>query len=100
MLLLVVAPALSLFGTLGDELAAESIARHALRAAVLSSSSHDQLSNEIARQIAPLANSWGKELKSYGLSCSSPCLKGALVDLEVRIGNSSAIQTAALDPKR
>lgn len=93
-----VGPMLSLYGHLSDQLAAESIARHALRAAVLSSSDHSQLLSQLPLMLEPLGMSWKREIVSYELSCES-CARGDLVTLTVRVGNAVGVQSAALSPK-
>ena len=92
------APALALYQHLSDSLAAESIARHGLRSAVLS-----QEKGEIPRQlgavIEPLAASWGKTLAGYELRCLRGCQDADILSLEVSIGSAKAIQSAGLEPK-
>lgn len=98
LLLLPLGPMLSLYGQLSDELAAESIARHALRAAVMDAGSQAEIDREVRRQLLPLAISWGKVITGYSLSCGN-CTRGSIVSLRVVVGNAEAIQSAALSPK-
>ena len=96
-LVLPIAPALGLYRHLSDSLAAESIARHGLRSAVLS-----QEKGEVPRQlgavIEPLAASWGKDISSFSVSCLDSCQAGDLLSLRVHVGAAWAIQTAGLEP--
>ncbi len=96
LLLLPVGPGIALYAQLSDQLAAESIARNALRFAILSSESNAQVRTSSYRQASVLAQSWGKRLGSVQLRCSGSCPKGNLLHLEVVVGNARAVQTAAL----
>lgn len=93
-----VGPLLGLYGQLSDQLAAESIARHSLRGAVLSSTSHSELVAQLPVVLEPLAISWKREVRSFELSCNS-CAKGDIVTLRVWVGNAIGVQSAALSPK-
>ena len=98
LLLLPVGPMLALYGQLGNQLAAESIARHALRGTILSISDPSQLPSELKRQIAPLGASWGKQISRYTLSCGN-CARGNIITLKVWVGNAEAVQSAAMAPR-
>ena len=94
-----VGPGLALSSQLSDQLAAESIARNALRFATLSSDSNAEVRQLSYQQAAYLAQSWGKQLRSVSMRCSGSCPKGKLVHLEVVIGNAKAVQSSALGPR-
>ena len=98
LLLLPVAPMLALYGQLGNQLAAESIARHALRGTILSISDPSQLPSEMKRQLAPLEASWGKRVSHYTLSCGN-CARGNIITLRVVVGSAEAVQSAAMSPR-
>lgn len=91
-------PMLSLYGQLSDQLAAESIARHALRGAVLTSTSHTELMAQLPVMLQPLAASWRREVRGFELSCGS-CARGEIITLKVFVGNATGVQSAALNPK-
>jgi len=91
LLLLPVAPAMLLYAQISDQLAAESIARHAVRAAMLSAELGMLDSPDLALQM--LAQSWQKQVKDYSLS-----RQGDLVSLEVRVGNAWALATLGIEP--
>jgi hypothetical protein len=82
---------IGLFQQLSNELAAESISRHALRLAML----NDPLrpSSEFESTVSIFASNWGVKEVDYRFWCSSGC---SLVTLEVRVGSASAIQTMGL----
>lgn len=94
-LLMPLAPMLALYGEIFDAIAAESIARHSLRAAVLKSSV-TPLDNAIADSVRALASSWQREAKVQ-FDCGK-CEKGDLIVIEIKVGNSTAIQVAGLEP--
>ena len=87
---------LNLYGALSDQLAAESIARHGLRAAVFGFQNGSGLQEALGAAIEPLEASWGRSVDSARIWCSGACLAGKFVNLEVKIGNQSAIQSAGL----
>jgi len=96
-LLMPVGPMLALFSAVSDALAAESIARHGLRYAFLESGLGADPSGGIAPALQILAQSWGKEIKSYSLQCQA-CQEGGYLVLEVRVGSMSAMQSAGIEP--
>jgi hypothetical protein len=98
LLLLPVGPMLALYGQLSNQLAAESIARHALRGTILSITDPSQLPSEMKRQLAPLQASWGKQISSYTLSCGN-CARGSIITLKVLVGSAEAVQSAAMAPR-
>lgn len=98
LLLLPVGPMLGIFGQLSNQLAAESIARHALRGTLLSVTDPSQLPTEIRRQLAPLEASWGKRISRYTISCGN-CAKGNIITLKVWVGSAEAVQSAAMSPR-
>lgn len=98
LLLLPVAPMLALYEQLSNQLAAESIARHALRGTILSIADPSQLVGEIKRQLTPLQASWGKQISSYAISCGN-CAKGNIITLKVSVGSAEAVQSAAMAPR-
>ena len=91
-------PMLNLYGQLSDQLAAESIARHALRGAVLTSTSHTELMAQLPVMLQPLAASWKREVRGFEIACGS-CARGEIVTLKVFIRNAIGVQSAALSPK-
>lgn len=97
MLLLPIAPALGLYQHLSDSLAAESIARHGLRAALLAQD-RGVVPAQVGSYLEPLAMNWGKSIEGYELSCGGQCGEGSLLSLRVQIGSAWAIQTAGLEP--
>lgn len=98
LLILPIGPMLALYGQLSNQLAAESITRHALRGSLLSITQPSQLPAELRRQLAPLEASWGKQISHYKLSCGN-CARGEIVTLQVWIGNAEAVQSAAMSPR-
>ncbi len=96
LLLMPIGPGLALYGQLSDQFAAESIARNALRYAILSSASNAEVRANAYTQAQVLARSWNKLLSRVQLKCSGSCPKGNLVHLEVVIASARAIQTSAL----
>jgi len=97
-LVLPVAPALGLYQHLGDLLAAESIARHGLRAAVLS---HEkgEVPASLQEVLDPLAKGWGKSLSGFSLRCLGSCEDPGILSLTVLVGSATATQSAGLEPK-
>lgn len=98
LLLLPVGPMLALYEQLSNQLAAESIARHALRGTILSITEPNQLPDEVKRQLAPLQASWGKQISRYTLSCGN-CARGNIITLKVYVGSAEAVQSAAMSPR-
>ena len=95
-LLLPIAPVVTLFGELSDSMAAESIARHGLRAAVLDAENPAQVPALVAIKVQKLSASW-QERAEHRFSCQ-PCEAGGLAALEIVVGNAVAIQVAGLEP--
>lgn len=95
-LLLPMGPMLSIFGEVFNSIAAESIARHALRAAILKSPL-TSIDAAIASSVESLADSWQREA-TFSFDCGR-CQKGDLIHLQVRVGNATALQVAGLEPK-
>jgi hypothetical protein len=93
LLLLPVAPMTQLYNQLSDELAAESIARHALRLAILHESKNPDA--YLATAVAQLEGQWQKEVSKAHLSCSINC---QLLSLEVEVGSAIAIHTMGIEP--
>ncbi len=83
--------ATTVYQQLGDELAAESIARHALRYAMLENP--ERPSQALAGAVEVFAGDWMVEVDDYRYWCSLSC---SLVTLEITIGNAVAIQTLGL----
>lgn len=96
LLLLPVAPLVTLFGHLSDAMAAESIARHGLRSAILEAKDANEVPQLAAKATSLLASSWQKSVEQR-VSCQ-PCAPGGLIALEVRVGSAAAIQVAGLEP--
>ena len=95
-LLLPIAPVVILFGELSDSMAAESIARHGLRAALLEADDPSQLPLLVATKVQKLSTSWQKSAE-HRFSCQ-PCEAGGLAALEIAVGNALAVQVAGLEP--
>ena len=95
-LLLPIAPVVTLFGELSNAMAAESIARHGLRAAVLEADDPSQLPLLVATKVQELSTSWQK-IAEHGFSCQ-PFEAGGLATLEIAVGNALAVQVAGLEP--
>lgn len=91
LLVMPVGLATNVYQQLGDELAAESIARHALRYAMLENP--ERPSQALAGAVEVFAGDWMVEVDDYRYWCSLSC---ALVTLEITIGNAVAIQTMGL----
>ena len=95
LLLIPITPLLAMVESVFDAIAAESIARHALRYSILKSS--DELQITIGNAVELLARSWEKEV-TFTFDCGM-CGKGSLATLTVKVGDSVAIQVAGLEPK-
>ena len=93
LLLLPIGPAVLLYDQISNQLAAESLARHGIRAAVLDAPLGGF--NDPGSALEVLARSWQKQLAGYQVSS-----QGELVTLEVRVGNASAIATVGREPTR
>ena len=91
LLVLPIGLAIGLYQQLSDELAAESIARHALRLAMLSNPQRPSESLDYA--VNRFAENWDVADINFRYWCSSGC---SLVTLEVQVGNASAIQTMGI----
>lgn len=91
LLLLPIGPAVLLYEQLSNQLAAESIARHAVRAAMLNAPLGGF--TEPGAAIRVLAHSWQKTVSSYQV-----LTQGELITLEVRIRDSSALTTLGREP--
>jgi hypothetical protein len=81
----------SVYQQLSNELAAESIARHALRLAMLENPQRP--SENVADAVRLFASNWDARVVSHRYWCSLSC---SLVTLEVSVGNARAIQTMGL----
>ncbi len=95
-LLIPISPMLNLFETALDHIAAESIARHSLRYALLQAEPA-AMSELVELSVARLAEGWGR-VADFSFSCGS-CQRGSMAQLTVSIGNASATQTAGIPPK-
>lgn len=93
LLLLPIGPGVVLYDQISNQLAAESIARHGVRAAMLESQRGSFVSPAQALEV--LALSWQKNLSGYRVSRT-----GELVTLEVVIGNARALATLGIEPVR
>jgi hypothetical protein len=93
LLLLPIGPAVLLYEQLSNQLAAESIARHGVRAAMLNAPLGGFSEPGVA--VGVLARAWQKQVSSYRVSA-----QGELITLEVRVGNASAIATLGREPQR
>jgi hypothetical protein len=87
---------LQLFSVAFDQIAAESIARHALRYSILHTGEQSiRQTAEIAVEM--LAGHWGRPA-IFEIDCGS-CSKGSLVVLKVFVGDAYATQVAGLEPR-
>ena len=93
LLLLPIAPMALLYQQLANELAAESIARHALRAAILGSPGDP--AEVLSAKLQELSASWGVHLTSTDYWCSSGC---EIANLEVQVGGAGAIASMGFEP--
>ncbi len=91
LLLLPLGFGIPVYGQVSNELAAESIARHALRLAMLENPTRP--SEEFPKAVTLFASDWKVDDVGYRYWCSSGC---SLVTLEVSVGNARAIQTMGL----
>ncbi len=91
LLILPIGLSLGLYQQLSNELAAESIARHALRFAMLSDPQRP--SSVVPEAVAMFAQNWKVTDVGYRHWCSSGC---SLVTLELRVGSAKAIHTMGL----
>ena len=93
LLLLPIGPAVLLYEQLSNQLAAESIARHAVRAAMLNAPLGGFSEPGVA--VGVLAQSWQKTVSSYRVTT-----QGELITLEVKVGNASALATLGREVSR
>lgn len=91
LLVLPIGMAIGLYQQLSNELAAESIARHALRLAMLANP--ERPSDAFDRTVKLFAENWDVDSVDYRYWCSNGC---SLVTLEVQVGQASAIQTMGI----
>jgi hypothetical protein len=91
LLILPLSLSIGLYQQLSSELAAESIARHALRLAILSD--FQTPSSQLQSAVSLFAANWGLGNVEYRYWCTSGC---SLVTLEVQVGAATAIQTMGL----
>lgn len=93
LLLLPIAPMALLYQQLANELAAESIARHALRAAILRSPENPAAI--LDAKLQELSANWGVLMTSSEFWCSSGC---EIASLRVQVGEANAIASMGLEP--
>ena len=93
LLLVPIGPALGLYEQISNQLAAESIARHAIRSSVLSAEV-GQMAN-LSQAIDLLSHSWQKPVTDYHLHQD-----GELVTLRVQVGNALGFATIGLEPTK
>lgn len=91
LLVLPIGMAIGLYQQLSDELAAESIARHALRLAMLASP--ERPSDAFERTVNLFAENWNVPNFDYRYWCTNDC---SLLTLEVQVGQALAIQTMGI----
>lgn len=96
LLLIPITPMTSLFQTAFDAIAAESIARHALRYSILWSEDQ-RIESRLEEAVTQLAKSWGREA-IHSFSCGT-CTKGSIVTLRIEVGSAQAVQVAGLEPR-
>lgn len=81
-----------------NQLMVESIARHALRGAILKGNTiaeYELISKVISSEIQATWNS--KSPVSLNLRCENPCRKGSQISIFVEVGSVKAVQTQVLD---
>lgn len=93
LLLLPIGPVAALAAQINQELAAESIARNALRLAMLKDSGSPERS--VSTSAAELARNWKVELAGSRVWCSSGC---ELISLEIQVGSARAVHTMGKEP--
>jgi hypothetical protein len=93
LLLLPIAPTALLYQQLANELAAESIARHALRAAILRSPENPV--EILDATLQELSANWGVLVTNYEFWCSNGC---EITSLRVQVGGANAIASMGLEP--
>jgi hypothetical protein len=93
LLLIPVGPAVLLYDQISNQLAAESIARHGVRAAMLDAPLGGF--TDPGSAVSVLARSWQKPVLGYEVSS-----QGELITLEVRVGNARAIATLGREPEK
>ena len=93
LLLLPVGPGIALFEQISNQLAAESIARHGVRAAMLQAE-RGQLA-AVDSAINLLSHSWQKQVTSFDLE-----RQGDFVTLRVQIQGATAIASLGMEPTR
>lgn len=91
LLLLPIGPGVLLYEQISNQLAAESIARHGVRAAMLEAQRGSFASP--TKALGVLALSWQKPLRGFQVLRS-----GEFVTLEVLVGNGRAIATLGIEP--
>ena len=91
LLMLPIGLSIPVYQQLSNELAAESIARHALRLSMLQNP--ERPSAEFESAVELFAANWGLTEVDYSYRCSSGC---SLITLEIKIGSATAIQTMSL----
>mgnify|MGYP006902215047 CR=1 FL=1 len=82
---------ISVYSQVSNELAAESIARHALRLAMLENPIRP--SEKLQQAVELFGDNWGVEFVEFRHWCTLGC---SLVTLEVTVGNAIAIQSMGL----
>ncbi len=95
-LLVPIGPVLMLFAHLSDAMAAESIARHALRSGILEAEGVSDIPGAIESSVGQLSAGWDKDAQ-HRFSCGA-CEPGGLAALEVVVGSAAALQAAGLEP--
>lgn len=93
LLLFPVGPGLALYEQISNQLAAESIARHAVRAAMLQAERGQLAAVDTAINL--LSHSWQKQVTSFDLQ-----REGEFVTLRVQIQDATAIATLGLEQAR
>ena len=96
LLLVPVTPMLQLFSLAFDQIAAESIARHALRYSILHTN-EDDIRQTTQLAVNRLAGHW-ERVADFQVDCGS-CTKGSLIVLKVFVGDAFATQVAGIEPR-
>lgn len=92
LLMLPVAPGILLYQQISNQLAAESIARHAIRSAMLKADLGRVA--DVSTEVALLARSWQKRQISHWV-----IQDGELISLHVQVGAAKAVATLGLEPR-
>ena len=94
LLLLPIGPMITVYSAVFDAIAAESIARHSLRLATLSSDK-ESIGSRLQESVTLFSKSWLKPAR-FEFECGD-CQEGSLLFLKIKVGDATAIQIAGLE---